>query len=117
MVANHLPSPHTPEPMKQLTINASGNSRTLLIRLLLALFITAYLPLAANAVGGSQSKGGNAPTGNQTPAGTPGATEDSNEGTAWTIRQNYFKRYKWAKEFGPEGSDRVNDNGESEGNG
>src|SRR5215467_3126188 len=103
--------------MKQLPMNASAKSRTLLIRLLLVLLITGYLPLAAGAVGSNQSKGGNAPAGDQTPAGTPGASEDANEGTAWTIRQNYFKRYKWAKEFGPEGSDRVNQNGESESNG
>ena len=98
-------------------MNASGKSRTLLIRLLLVLFITGYLPLAAGAVGSNQSKGGNAPAGDQTAAGTPGASQDGNEGTAWTIRDNYFKRYKWAKEFGPEGSDRVNKDGESEGNG
>ncbi len=98
-------------------MNARGNTRTLLIRLLLALLITGYLPLAASAAGGNQPKGGKAPAGTQTPAGTPGASEDANEGTAWTIRENYFKRFKWAKEFGPEGSDRVNKDGESEGNG
>ncbi|HEY9773018.1 MAG TPA: hypothetical protein V6C81_04350 [Planktothrix sp.] len=43
-------------------------------------------------------------------------SDDSDPGTAWTIRQNYFKRFPWAKAFGPQGSDQVQ-NGESQGPG
>jgi hypothetical protein len=85
----------------------------ILLGMLLVLLIAGCLPAAVLAQGGTKG----APTGTQTPAGTPGASEDSNEGTAWTIRQNYFKRFPWAKEFGPEGSDRVNGQGESESGG
>lgn len=82
----------------------------ILLGMLLVLLTACCLPAAVLAQGASKG----AATGTQTPAGTPGASEDSNEGTAWTIRQNYFKRFPWAKEFGPEGSDRVNGQGESE---
>jgi len=46
-------------------------------------------------------------------------SDDSDPGTAWTIRQNYFKRFPWAKAFGPSaagGSDQVS-NGQSQGPG
>lgn len=45
---------------------------------------------------------------------TQTTSPDSNPGTAWSIRENYFKRYKWAEEFYR--SDVVT-NGESQGPG
>lgn len=45
---------------------------------------------------------------------TQTTSPDANPGTAWSIRENYFKRYKWAEEFYR--SDVVQ-NGESQGPG
>lgn len=86
-----------------------------LTKLLLLLVLTATVtttPALAQATGGSGGSG----TG-----GSGGAlkNEDANPGTAWDIRKNYFKRFKFAKEFGPSeagGADVIKD-GESQGPG
>ena len=81
-------------------------SHLLLLNLLLPLALALAAPNAAIAA----------------ESGTSGQTADSNEdanaGTAWTIRQNYFKRFKWAQKFGPKsigGHDKIEDGTSQEG--
>src|SRR4029450_10353379 len=96
--------------MRPITMNAKRPLTAFLVRLLLVLFLSGCLPVAVFAQTGSGT----------TPPGTPGASQDSNEGTAWDIRKNYFKRYKWAEKFGPStagGYDVVDEQGNSTGPG
>lgn len=92
-----------------------------LTKLFLLLVLTAIVTTTtafAQATGGSGGSGG---TGGSGGSGGSGAlkNEDANPGTAWDIRKNYFKRFKFAKEFGPSeagGADVIKD-GESQGPG
>ena len=61
---------------------------------MLLVAITPVAALADNGTGGSTGGSSAAPGGTGT---IP--SPDSNPGTAWDIRKNYFKRFKWAQEF------------------
>ncbi len=74
-----------------------------LVNLLLILFVSGCTATAALAAAESQ-----------TAAGTPGASEDANRGTAKTIRERYLDRFPWAKKFAE--ADQVQD-GKSQGPG
>jgi len=83
-------------------MNARNTASTFLIRMLVLIVILSAGTLPAIAQTGA----------NKTPAGTPGSSVDSNQGTAGTTETNYLKRNNWAKEFHE--ADRVNERGESE---
>jgi hypothetical protein len=65
-----------------------------------------------NGQGGGAAAGDSGASGGA--AGSDNSSPDADPGTAATIRQNYFKRFKWAKEFND--NDQVND-GKSQENG
>lgn len=66
---------------------------------LMALLLTICLPGAALADGGASGGGSGGGSSGGAGGGTDSSSPDANPGSAATIRRNYFKRFKWAKEF------------------
>lgn len=84
-------------------------------RFLLSMFTLFVLLASAGAAAHAEGEGGGGSSGGGGGGGNSAtASPDANPGTAATIRNNYFKRYKWAKEFND--ADHVQ-NGESQSGG
>src|SRR5262245_55556985 len=104
--------------MRRIVMNPTRLATALLMNLILVVLIAGCVAVPSCAQdgsgGGSSSRQSNnqttggagasrnrASAGSTATGGTPGASEDSNEGTAWSIRKKYFDRHPWAKLFGP----------------
>ncbi|MBI4533066.1 MAG: hypothetical protein HY711_03890, partial [Candidatus Melainabacteria bacterium] len=98
-------------------LNPQKTKWTLLKLIVLVLLLVA-VPTTSLAQGSAKGKAGGAKGASST-SKAPGDTNDSNEGTAWDIRKNYFLRFPVAKEFGPstDGGKDVIEKGESKGPG
>ncbi len=87
---------------RRRTTNVRSASTGLLLALIALILVAWAVPTPVLAQTGAK----------QNPPGTPGASDDANQGTAATTETNYLKRNNWAKVFRE--FDRINARGESE---